>query len=148
MDQEKPIDAKRLARKYEAEFGDAEYWRIWHEERKLNVMRKGIWEKFRQNPDMAEKLLKTGDAIIIEDSPRDNYWGGILPNSCNMLGNLLMELRHFLLKKKAAVKLDEKPEIKPETKPEIKAPEKPIENQEIKPEVKSEVNPAEKQETK
>lgn len=45
---------------------------------------------------MRENLIGTGEAVLIEDSERDSYWGGVLPNSLNMLGKLLMELRSEL----------------------------------------------------
>ena len=98
IDTNTPLEAKRLARKYEKEFGDEEYWRIWNEERKVEVMRKGIRAKFNQNPEMKEKLLATGNKVLIEDSSKDDYWGGAIKGSANMLGYLLMELRHLLRK--------------------------------------------------
>lgn len=59
-------------------------------------MRFGIFAKFTQNLDLKEKLLSTEDAKLIEDSPKDPYWGGSLENSRNRLGELLMELRENL----------------------------------------------------
>jgi len=38
-------------------------------------------------------LLWTGDALLIENSPTDLFWGGLLPASKNMLGKLLMQVR-------------------------------------------------------
>lgn len=35
----------------------------------------GNIEKFRQNPEMLEFLLGTGDAILVEAAPRDVIWG-------------------------------------------------------------------------
>ena len=95
---ETPLETKKLARKYETEFGDKAYWKDWHERKKLDVMRDGVRAKFEQNPELAKRLLETGDKYLIEDSPKDYYWGGALPGSVNMLGNLLMEQRYFLRK--------------------------------------------------
>lgn len=69
----------------------------WERDKKL-VMRFGLRMKFTQNEDLKEKLLATGDATLFEDSPTDMYWGGKLPDSRNMLGILLMELRSDLAK--------------------------------------------------
>ena len=56
-------------------------------------MKKGLIFKFTQNPDLLERLLLTGDSLLIEASNKDPYWGGMLPDSKNRLGLLLMELR-------------------------------------------------------
>ena len=61
-------------------------------------MRRGIREKFTQHLDLKEKLLSTKNSILIEDSPKDEFWGGSLPNSKNILGSLLIELREIMLK--------------------------------------------------
>jgi len=46
------------------------------------------------------KLLKTGDAVLVEDSKTDAFWGiGKKGNGKNMLGVLLMELREELKSK-------------------------------------------------
>ena len=41
---------------------------------KLKIMRKAFLEKFVQNPDIAKKLLATGDALLYENSPDDLFW--------------------------------------------------------------------------
>lgn len=64
---------------------------------KDHVMRKGIYAKFTQSPLLKEKLLNTEDKTIIEDSPRDWYWGvGKDGTGKNMLGIILMEVRSIL----------------------------------------------------
>jgi ribA/ribD-fused uncharacterized protein len=62
------------------------------ENNKIDVMRKGLEYKFK-NENLRLMLLWTGDAILIEDSPTDMFWGGKLEGSKNMLGTLLMEIR-------------------------------------------------------
>ncbi len=54
------------------------------------------WGKFSQ------LLLETGERPIVEDSPKDSYWGampqeGDLLNGQNVLGRLLMDLRKRLI---------------------------------------------------
>lgn len=64
--------------------------------------------KFRQNPDIREKLDATGDKIIVEASPRDKIWGIGLGEKealergeegwkgLNLLGKALMKARTTL----------------------------------------------------
>lgn len=89
-------ESKKLARKYQEEDKrlkvNVKHWQWW-EEAKNDVMRQGIKHKFEQHPDLMKKLMETGDAILVEDSPVDMYWGGWLEGSKNTLGNLLMEFR-------------------------------------------------------
>jgi len=66
------------------------------EEVKENVMRRGLMEKFRQHPDLEERLMGTGNSIIIEMST-DEYWGnGRDGTGMNRLGVILMEVREVL----------------------------------------------------
>lgn len=61
---------------------------------KDDVMREVLCAKFTQHPDLTEKLLATGDAILIEHTKNDKYWGdGGDGSGVNMLGRLLMEIR-------------------------------------------------------
>ena len=64
---------------------------------KDNVMRLAILAKFTQHPHLKSGLLSTGDAILIEDSPYDSYWGcGKDGTGKNMLGVTLMWARDIL----------------------------------------------------
>ena len=64
---------------------------------KDQIMKNCIIAKFKQNPDIKQQLLDTGDAELIEDSPVDYYWGcGKDGTGKNMLGKLLMEIRSEL----------------------------------------------------
>jgi ribA/ribD-fused uncharacterized protein len=50
--------------------------------------------KFTQHHDLAVLLLGTGDAVLVEHSHRDNYWGdGGDGSGQNRLGRILMTLR-------------------------------------------------------
>lgn len=67
------------------------------EEIKIEVMKRGLYAKFTQNPDLKKSLLGTGDREIIEDSPYDSFWGcGPKGDGQNQLGKLLMRLRSHL----------------------------------------------------
>lgn len=68
------------------------------DEHKVLSMRKAIKAKFDQHPILKDKLIKTAPLSIIENSPRDHYWGvGEDDSGKNMMGVLLMELReHYL----------------------------------------------------
>lgn len=64
---------------------------------KDNAMYYTLKIKFTQNPKMKQLLLLTNNIILIEDSPRDSYWGsGKDGKGQNKLGILLMILRDEL----------------------------------------------------
>lgn len=62
------------------------------------VMMKALREKFSdRHPELKEKLLATGSALLQEASPKDNYWGiGSKGVGQNKLGLMLMALRDEL----------------------------------------------------
>ena len=97
---ETPLACKKLARKYEDEFQEKGVYEKekWESGYKVEVMERGVWLKFTQNLDLQEKLLATGEAVLVEASPRDAFWGGLLEGSQNMLGKVLMTLRTKLRK--------------------------------------------------
>lgn len=67
----------------------------WHE-RKVEVMRTILFSKFHENPELARKLLATGNAHLEERLWwRDTFWGYDvnLKAGENRLGRLLMEVR-------------------------------------------------------
>lgn len=41
----------------------------------LAIVYEGNLAKFRQNPELKEEMLNTGDRIFVEASPLDNIWG-------------------------------------------------------------------------
>jgi ribA/ribD-fused uncharacterized protein len=62
-----------------------------------NVMRKAVWAKYTQHSKLKKLLLGTGAKVIVENSPRDSYWGiGKDGKGENMLGRILMEVRSLL----------------------------------------------------
>ncbi|KAF9223629.1 DUF1768-domain-containing protein [Gyrodon lividus] len=67
--------------------------------RQVNVekMEIALRLKFTQHPDLKAMLLGTGDAELIEDSPRDYFWGvGADHTGRNELGRALVRLREEL----------------------------------------------------
>lgn len=77
---------------------------VWTKERE-GIVYNGVLEKFRQNPELAEKLKKTGEEIIAECAVKDRIWGIGLSikdenrlsidkwRGQNLLGRILMRVR-------------------------------------------------------
>lgn len=64
------------------------------EDRKLKVMRDVIYQKFRQNPVLLNRLLCTVGTEIVNDNPwADKFWGVVDGEGKNHLGRILMEVR-------------------------------------------------------
>jgi N-glycosidase YbiA len=64
---------------------------------KDSVMREAVYAKFSQHDDLKTILLGTGDAVLVEHTERDSYWGdGGDGSGRNMLGRILMEVRDRL----------------------------------------------------
>ena len=78
--------------------------KIWIKVRE-EIVRRGVREKFRQNPELSEKLEKTGKEIIAECAVKDRIWGIGLSmkdenrfcidkwRGQNLLGKILMQVR-------------------------------------------------------
>lgn len=74
---------------------------------KVHVMETILWLKFTQNQDVANMLLATGSAKIVETNWwHDNFWGNCSCNACSMqkgqntLGELLMKTRSKLAERR------------------------------------------------
>ncbi|KSB91117.1 hypothetical protein AS593_06025 [Caulobacter vibrioides] len=67
---------------------------------KFDRMRRILRAKFTQHGDLAELLLSTGQARLVESATEDNavnrLWGEVNGVGQNMLGVMLMELREQL----------------------------------------------------
>ena len=64
---------------------------------KIFIMEELLRLKIEQNPYVKKKLLQTEDYMIVEDSPKDDFWGwGPNRNGQNNLGKLWMKLREEL----------------------------------------------------
>ena len=80
---------------------DDEVW----EKKREEIVYRGLSEKFRQNPQLAEKMEKTGEEIIAECAVKDRIWGIGLSmkdktrfniekwRGKNLLGKILMQVR-------------------------------------------------------
>jgi ribA/ribD-fused uncharacterized protein len=64
-----PHETKKLGRKVRN--FDADTWSV----NCFGIVVKGNVEKFRQNDEMLQFLLSTGNAILVEAAPRDQIWG-------------------------------------------------------------------------
>lgn len=64
---------------------------------KLQVMQTLVAEKFSRHPDLARRLLATGDLPLVErNSWRDTFWGEWNGRGENHLGRILMRIRSDL----------------------------------------------------
>ena len=67
------------------------------ESSKEDIMRQALQAKFTQHDNLRALLLGMGDAVLIEHTENDRYWGdGGDGRGRNRLGRLLMELREQL----------------------------------------------------
>lgn len=81
-----PSEAKKLGRNVLLREG----W----EYIKNMIMRRVVYSKFSQNRFLLDKLLSTGDAVLIEGNDwGDTYWGQVDSEGENNLGKILMETR-------------------------------------------------------
>ena len=60
---------------------------------KFDIMEKALRAKFKQNPDAAELLKSTGDAILIKACPVCYKCGFGIGSGMNRIGNVLMQIR-------------------------------------------------------
>lgn len=79
----------------------------WSLERRYRIMVAGTYAKYSQNPHLLQKLLETGDRLILESSPNKEWGIGIDISSqflenrkywkgSNLLGKAIMEVRGLL----------------------------------------------------
>ena len=81
-----PSEAKRLGRRVKLR----DNWEQIKEQRMYEI----CYCKFKLNPDLLDKLLKTGDAYLEEGNDwGDKYWGTVNGEGKNALGKILMRLR-------------------------------------------------------
>lgn len=59
---------------------------------KVQIMQDILLQKFTQNEHCKQTLLQTNHRILVENSPRDKFWG----NPLNMLGKTLMKVREII----------------------------------------------------
>ena len=86
-----PAEAKRMSRSRKQPLRPD--W----EQVKDDVMRRAVCRKFETHAELRDLLLCTGDEELVENAPRDYYWGcGKTGTGRNMLGKILMEVRTAL----------------------------------------------------
>ena len=95
------MKSKKSARKYQEQFKGIWDHDRWENGYKDKIMKRGLVFKFDQNRNLIAPLLHTGNAKLVERSDKDAYWGGLLPDSLNKLGNFLMELRENIKNEKS-----------------------------------------------
>lgn len=93
-----PDPAKKLSR---TKPYDTAVW----EARKERTMREVVTAKFRQNRELADKLIATGDRLLEETNWwGDKIWGVYQGEGENKLGKLMMDVRMQLVKERATGK--------------------------------------------
>lgn len=86
-----PVAAKRIGSQRDRPL--REHW----DDLRNVVMFRAVYAKFTQHEDLREALLATGNAILVEHTPRDAYWGdGGDGSGQDMLGKTLMIVRELL----------------------------------------------------
>lgn len=69
------------------------------EEKKAGIMENIVRCKLEQNPYVMRKLKQTGRKMIVEDSPKDDFWGwGKNKKGRNELGKIWMKLRKEIIR--------------------------------------------------
>ena len=93
-----PDASKKLSRKKGVD-------QAWWDARKERVMSEIVAAKFAQNPELAEKLLATGDRQLEEANWwGDKFWGTVKGEGKNVLGKILMTVRTDLRAERTAGK--------------------------------------------
>ena len=74
----------------------------WHEVRRV-IMTRAVYIKCRSHPEVAERLLATGEAMLVESSAYDYFWGcGRDRRGHNTYGQVLMDVRRKLREEAAS----------------------------------------------
>jgi ribA/ribD-fused uncharacterized protein len=87
---------------------------------KLQIVEDGNYLKFTQNDGLKRKLLETGDAELVEASPRDRVWGiGFGPEDArraareewgeNLLGKALVSVRERIRREESQTEKQAEP---------------------------------------
>ena len=91
-----PGDALRFAR------NTRDVWRTDWFEVNIRIMEAGLYLKFTQHDVLKALLLSTGTRKLVEDSPRDDFWGiGKRGDGRNELGKVLMRIRERIVREEA-----------------------------------------------
>jgi ribA/ribD-fused uncharacterized protein len=78
------------------------------EQVKTAVMREAVLKKFLTHTDIQAILISTGDQLIVENSPKDYFWGcGRDKTGNNHLGKILMSVRQEIRQRLALPSISE-----------------------------------------
>jgi len=81
-------DSKKIIDKYRDKISSS------HTEKHIKTMEDICWHKLQQHSYIQKKLLQTENKEIVEDSPKDDFWGwGPNRDGRNELGKIWMRLR-------------------------------------------------------
>lgn len=69
MAESSPFKQKQLGRQVKS-FNS----KIW-DKNKIDIVYVGNYLKFSQHPDLKQRLIETGDKLLVEASPEDTVWG-------------------------------------------------------------------------
>lgn len=87
-----PAEAKRIGRRIDLRPN----W----DTIKLHIMWVLVMQKFTRHPDLAAKLIATGNCLIVEGNEwGDTYWGVCNGHGYNHLGLILMGVRSLIIPK-------------------------------------------------
>lgn len=76
------------------------------------VMTRAVYTKCRANPEVAERLLATGDSRLVENNAYDYFWGcGRDRRGRNIYGQVLMDVRRKLREEAALEAGNESPTV-------------------------------------
>ncbi|OUL37407.1 Swarming motility protein ybiA [Nostoc sp. T09] len=76
---------------------------------KTQVMREAVLKKFLTHAEIRDILLSTGNEILVENSPKDYFWGcGANKTGQNHLGKVLMSVREEICKLLSVTAIAEK----------------------------------------
>ena len=107
------------------------------EDVKQQIMYKALLAKFSQDEELRRLLAETGDKLLVENSPFDNFWGdGGNGRGQNHLGRLLMKVRALISVSGSSAHKDHSIPLPPETDPNKKdSSEDPMDPNEKNPSV-------------
>ncbi|MEP5763788.1 MAG: NADAR family protein [Halieaceae bacterium] len=78
----------------------------WHKLRRV-IMTRAIYTKCRTHPEVAQRLLETGELVLVESSQYDYFWGcGRDRRGHNTYGAVLMDVREKLREEMAGDQSD------------------------------------------
>lgn len=99
------IEAKKLAKNVQTRSD-------WNKV-KAGIMQEIVEAKFRQNPALGERLMKTAGKELVEGNKwYDTYWGVYNGRGQNMLGEILMKVRSQLIKERSQGKFAPQPDVR------------------------------------